>query len=163
MEFRYRGAGDEESHVVRVIERPDGFEVCIGERRYHVTAREVDETTLDFWVDGQFQRARHAAQGDSRWVALRGAVHGVTAQRHRRRRRATGSGEDTLAATMPGQIVAVLVAPGDKVERGQALVLMEAMKMELRVAAPYDGTVSRVLVAPGEAVERGQTLVELGA
>ena len=161
MEFRYQATRNKDEHIVRVIERPDGFEVSIGERRYHVMARDVDESTLDMWVDGRYQRVRHATQGDTRWVALNGVAHHLTRVGHRRKRRSAGKGEDTLASTMPGQIMAVLVNAGDEVERGQTLVLMEAMKMELRVVAPHDGIVTNVLVSEGEAVERGQTLVEL--
>ncbi|MCB9457792.1 MAG: biotin/lipoyl-binding protein [Anaerolineaceae bacterium] len=62
---------------------------------------------------------------------------------------------------MPGQVVNVLVAVGDSVTRGQTLVVLEAMKMEIRVAAPGDGTVRRLLVAQGDVVERGQLLLEV--
>ncbi len=160
MEYRYRVG--EESHTVQVIERPEGFEVVVGERRYRVRASEVDPTTLDLWVDGRFMRARHAEQGTDRWLSLGGEVVHATRLLQRRKPRQDGSGMDTLAATMPGQIVAVRVAAGEGVEQGQLLLLMEAMKMELRVTAPHAGTVTRLLVSEGDAVERGQTLVEMG-
>jgi biotin carboxyl carrier protein len=57
----------------------------------------------------------------------------------------------------------VLVAEGDTVQRGQTLVILEAMKMEIRVAAPGDGQVRRLLVRQGDVVERGQRLVEIEA
>jgi acetyl/propionyl-CoA carboxylase alpha subunit len=79
-------------------------------------------------------------------------------------RRATkrAGNADTLSAAMPAQVRGVLVAEGDAVDRGQTLVLLEAMKMEIRVAAPHAGKVKRVLVTVGDVVERGQKLVELG-
>jgi acetyl/propionyl-CoA carboxylase alpha subunit len=70
-------------------------------------------------------------------------------------------GPAQLGAPMPGTVIAVKVAPGDTVERGQALVVVEAMKMELEVKAPADGVVSAVLCATGESVKKGQPLVAL--
>ena len=67
----------------------------------------------------------------------------------------------SLAAPMPGTVLRVLVAPGDRVAAGQTLVLLEAMKMELAVAAPGDGTVAAVHVEPGQLVQGGAALAEI--
>ncbi|MCE3551600.1 biotin/lipoyl-binding protein [Pseudonocardia sp. RS11V-5] len=64
----------------------------------------------------------------------------------------------SLLAPMPGGVVRVLAAPGDIVTAGQALVVLEAMKMEHTVAAPVDGVVGEVHVGPGDQVETGQVL-----
>jgi propionyl-CoA carboxylase alpha chain len=65
----------------------------------------------------------------------------------------------SLLAPMPGGVVRVLAGPGDAVSAGQALVVLEAMKMEHTVAAPVDGVVAEVAVAPGDQVTTGQVLV----
>ncbi|MDE3052849.1 MAG: biotin/lipoyl-binding protein [Gemmatimonadota bacterium] len=62
---------------------------------------------------------------------------------------------------MPGLIVRVHVKPGDVVQPGQGLVVMEAMKMENELRATAGGTVKAVAVAPGTAVEKGALLLEL--
>jgi biotin carboxyl carrier protein len=62
---------------------------------------------------------------------------------------------------MPGTVLRVDVREGQDVAEGEPLVVLEAMKMELAVAAPAAGTVAAVLVAPGDLVARGQALVEL--
>jgi 3-methylcrotonyl-CoA carboxylase alpha subunit len=66
-----------------------------------------------------------------------------------------------LAAPMPGKVVAVLVAAGDRVSRGQPLVVMEAMKMEHTITAPADGEVAEVRHGVGEQVAEGAALITL--
>ncbi len=67
----------------------------------------------------------------------------------------------SLQAPMPGRVVQVAPSVGDQVEKGQVLVIMEAMKMEHGLAAPHAGKVVSVLSAPGEQVQSGQVLVVL--
>jgi acyl-CoA carboxylase subunit alpha len=64
----------------------------------------------------------------------------------------------SLLAPMPGAVVRVLAAEGERVATGQPLVVLEAMKMEHTVAAPADGTLARVGVAAGDQVSTGQVL-----
>jgi pyruvate carboxylase subunit B len=71
------------------------------------------------------------------------------------------TGPAPLVAPMPGLVVRVNVAPGDVVQAGQGLVVMEAMKMENELRTQSGGVVKAVLVAPGAAVEKGARLVEL--
>ena len=66
-----------------------------------------------------------------------------------------------VPATIPGRIGTVRVAAGQVVEAGEALLTLEAMKMENLVRAPRAGTIARVAVGAGETVELGDTLVEL--
>ena len=67
-----------------------------------------------------------------------------------------------LTAPMPGKVLSFAVKSGDKVRRGQALAVMEAMKMEHTIAAPSDGTVLELLFAPGDQVTEGAELLKLG-
>jgi biotin carboxyl carrier protein len=74
--------------------------------------------------------------------------------------RAAARGE-TLAAPMPGVVVALRVKPGDTVKAGQAVIVVEAMKMQNELAVTQDGVVSEVLVAERAAVSAGQPLVRV--
>lgn len=113
-------------------------------------------------IDGAQTVVYAARQGDLRHVSAGGDVWTLTAaEQARAARRAAGASAGDLTAQMPGQVVDVLVAPGDAVERGQTLVVLEAMKMEIRVSAPAAGVVRRVLARPGDVVERGQPLLEM--
>jgi 3-methylcrotonyl-CoA carboxylase alpha subunit len=66
-----------------------------------------------------------------------------------------------LTAPMPGKVVSFAVKVGDKVKAGQALAVMEAMKMEHTMAAPSDGEVLELLYAPGDQVNEGAELLKL--
>ena len=68
-----------------------------------------------------------------------------------------------LTAPMPGKVVSFAVKAGDKVKAGQALAVMEAMKMEHTISAPQDGTVAELLYAPGDQVTEGAELLKLAA
>jgi len=72
-----------------------------------------------------------------------------------------GASDGQVRAPMPGRIAAVSVAPGQAVARGQALVTLEAMKMEHALTAPFDGEVAEVLVEAGAQVIEGAALVRL--
>jgi 3-methylcrotonyl-CoA carboxylase alpha subunit len=63
---------------------------------------------------------------------------------------------------MPGKVVALLCAQGDRVSRGQPLLVMEAMKMEHTINAPHDGVVEELLYAAGDQVAEGGELLRLG-
>jgi len=81
-----------------------------------------------------------------------------------RSRRSAGVGEQgvmKIKAPMPGKVVRILAAVGTKVEAGQSVVVIEAMKMQNEIKAPKNGTVKKVHVAEGAAVEAGQSLAEV--
>jgi pyruvate carboxylase subunit B len=74
---------------------------------------------------------------------------------------AAPTGPAPIIAPMPGLIIRVNVQPGDEIEAGHGVVVMEAMKMENELRATTAGRVKSVQVTPGTAVERGALLVEL--
>ncbi len=67
----------------------------------------------------------------------------------------------TLAAPMPGKVIAFLAGVGDTVTQGQPLAVMEAMKMEHTIAAPRDGTIAELLYAVGDQVSEGGELLRM--
>ncbi len=74
---------------------------------------------------------------------------------------AAGAGEP-VPAMLAGNVFKVLVEPGDSVNEGDALVIIEAMKMETQISAPRNGTIGEVLVAVGDSVAVGDALVTIG-
>lgn len=73
-----------------------------------------------------------------------------------------GSGAGALKSPLPGIIVDIKVKVGDVVKKGDAVVILEAMKMENVLQAPVDGTVQEIGVNPGDSVLEGVTLISIG-
>jgi biotin carboxyl carrier protein len=159
-----------DTEIVAVVVEPveQGFAVTIDGVTTFVTAAQLRPGELDLaWPDGHRQVAWLAAAGTQRWVALGAGRHAgqsfelrVPQSASRRPRARQAHGRETLAAQMPGVVRRVLIGEGEHVVHGQSLVIMEAMKMEVRINAPEAGTVTSVSVKEGQPVERGQRLVE---
>lgn len=135
--------------------------ITIADRVYEVSVLRARAGELTFSVDGVTHTVFSAHDGSTHFVAIDGAVFELKKPEARRARRQHHHGEDNLTASMPGQVTTVLIGEGDVVQRGQPLLVIEAMKMEIKIAAPHDGRVARVLVKPGQVVDRGQALIEL--
>jgi acetyl/propionyl-CoA carboxylase alpha subunit len=113
----------------------------------------ADRRTLVWAVDA----------GDLRWVFIDGDVLQVDIGERPGRRPGSrrGSGPESLAAPMPATVIRLLVKPGQAVQRGESLVLLEAMKMELPLRAPHDAVVAAIRCAEGDMVQPGTPLVDL--
>lgn len=115
---------------------------------------------MDLLVDGQRVTAHVSSDMAKRWVTINGQTLMLTktsgAKQGVRHDHAGG-----LIAPMPGQIRSVSVSVGEAVKKGQTLLTMEAMKMEIRIQALKDGVVKSVSVTQGQTVEREQILVEV--
>ena len=154
---------DGKIYAVQLEQLPDGtYRATVGERTYHFTAETVGGGwILAFPQSGARATAYIVTEGDSHNISLHGETYTLTrvSQRKGKRQSTMGAHGGEVTAQMPGQVREVLVSEGDTVTRGQALIILEAMKMEVRATAPADGTVRRVLVTAGNVVTRGQLLV----
>lgn len=110
------------------------------------------------------QRAWQAwvvASGDRREVFLDGEVYRLEVGRDGERGRGRSADPEAAAAPMPATIAEILVRTGQAVRRGETLLKLEAMKMELLVRAPRDGVVRAVNCRQGEVVAPGVPLVDI--
>jgi 3-methylcrotonyl-CoA carboxylase alpha subunit len=154
----------DQTYTVRLERAPDGvYSATIGERTFPVNAQPLKEGGWLLTIGGERITVYGASAGDQRYLQIDGQNYTLSVPDARTRRRSGGAAGGDLTAQMPGQVVDVLVAEGDEVYAGQTLVLLEAMKMQIRVSAPKDGRVRRLLVAKGMVVERGQLLAEIEA
>ena len=118
--------------------------------RPRVVTVERDGATTRVWVDGTPVEVQVRTEAD-----LLLERFGLDA--------GDASAEREVRAPMPGLVLRMLVAPGDAVEAGQGVAVLEAMKMENELTAPAAGTVAQVHAAVGDAVAKGDLLVEVDA
>ncbi|MEN9769468.1 MAG: hypothetical protein RLZZ180_1098 [Pseudomonadota bacterium] len=141
----------------------DGLLLALGEQAPQPLRTEPRDSELVVHLGTQTVRTRLYWQGDVAHVfSPRGAtrITLIDALVH-----AGGSDQESgrLSAPMPGKIVGFLVKAGDKVSKGQALAVMEAMKMEHTIAAPADGQIGELLYAPGDQVAEGAELLKMAS
>jgi biotin carboxyl carrier protein len=121
----------------------------------------VDKRTREFFLEATAGGELHVITGGRDFHATV-LSDGKSHQRHPHRAERAAvpvEGRQTVVASMPGRIVRVLVAAGDRVAARQAVVVVEAMKMENEMRAPKDGVVREVRVTPGAAIDAGAVLV----
>jgi biotin carboxyl carrier protein len=122
---------------------PNIFSILLNGKSYEIRVTPTTSGTLTL------QTGRHeftAEVADPR--ARRGRRHGAL----------EAEGRQQILAPMPGKIVRVLVQAGEKVEAGQGLLVVEAMKMQNEIRSPKSGTVERLLVKEGQPVNAGEAL-----
>ena len=154
---------------VSLVEDADGLQAVVDGRTHRarrIAARATrdgdggDAAEMLLAVDGRVWRAFVVRAGDRLLVSVDGRAHAFELGEAERRGTA-GVGGGLTVAPMPGKVLQVLVAVGDAVAAGQALVVLEAMKMETTLRAEIAGTVVAVDASPGSMVEAGASLVEV--
>lgn len=168
-DFYYEWGNGQKSHV-KIDSTAEGYQVTIGERQYRVRGQMNDNQRLDFVINGNRQQAYIATKNQPQphlqkeielW--FKGQTWTLQSTDNRRQRSHIGAiqSSGTVTAAMPSQVQSILVEEGQVVTSGEPLLILEAMKMETRIAAPHDGQVYKISCAVGDVVERGQVLVEI--
>jgi acetyl/propionyl-CoA carboxylase alpha subunit len=155
--------GNSRQETVVAVLGPDHYLVALGNRMIEVSIAERHDGAVRFTKGGVQKTARFAWHDGMLHLHLDGliaAVRETTLEMSHARR---DSESTELVAPMNGAIIAVHVKAGDRIVRGQRLVILEAMKMQHEIRAPRDGVVLRVLVETGRQVATRQLLVELQA
>lgn len=162
----------QEGHEAEVEFHADDGKLWIeldGRRLEADFARLPDGEVYSLLVDGRSHEVGVSSTSKQLEVSHAGAVFSVEVRHPLEkvlqsvRRIAPGTGGETVKAPMPGLIVAIHVKVGDRVEAGQAVAVVEAMKMQNELAARSAGRVDEVLVAPGTSVSAGQPLLRIGS
>ena len=155
---------DHNAETVPIDLTPKGktYRATIGENTVDVEILAAEQGRLDLLIDGKRVTAYVSFDNVKRWVTINGETIVLTKSSGARK---GGHGHHhaagELTAPMPGQVRGVNVSEGDTVTKGQTLLVLEAMKMEIRIHAPRDGIVKKLFVKQGQTVEREQVLIEI--
>jgi len=148
-----------EVRAVTVHYRPDGYRLDLPGGAVMARGEIGAEGELICDIDGFRRRVTVVRHGHDLVILDLGRQHLLTLDDPAARAGERDQGDGGLVAPMPGKIGQVLVTPGQKVEKGMPLVVLEAMKMEHTIAAPADGTVMAVHYQAGDQVEDGAALL----
>jgi len=164
--MRYRVTRGEQSETVDVQILPSGEAVVsIDDRPVSAELTRVEGGYLLRLGDRVYDVAVGRGTGDERHLAARGARAALTVESEhaarRREEKAVAGGGLEVRSPMPGRVVDVLVQEGDEVAVGQAVVVVEAMKMQNELKSPTAGRVSGVLAKAGDSVAANEVLVRL--
>jgi biotin carboxyl carrier protein len=155
---------DQDSETIHVDLIPTGksYRAMMGDQAVNVEILQAKDGRLDLLIDGKRLTAYVSSDKAKRWVTINGhtlVLNKSSGVRSRGHGGHHAAGE--LTAPMPGQVRAINVSEGEAVTKGQTLLVLEAMKMEIRVHAPRKGTVKRLFVKQGQTVEREQVLIDV--
>ena len=155
---------DDRTRIMDVTRDADRWHVTLDGEPVDADAVEIAPNVFSILLNGKSHEVR-ITPAPAGTLTLQTAHREFTAQvldprawRGRRHGALEAEGRQQILAPMPGKIVRVLVQVGEKVEAGQGLIVVEAMKMQNEVRSPKNGTVERLLVKEGQPVNAGEIL-----
>ena len=153
-----------ETRVVELERNSSTWGILLDGQRVAADVAEIDAHTLSILLNGESHELRVTPLPGGA-LKLQTGLHECTAEvidprawRGARRGGAEAAGRQEIVAPMPGKVIRVLVGDGEKVEAGQGVLVVEAMKMQNEIRSAKSGKVGRVLVAEGQAVNAGEVL-----
>ena len=141
------------------------YRVSVDGNEFTVDGKKTGLTNFSLIVDNRSFEIEVDNKADEYRVLVDGRNYRVNLMDERRVRTSGGiaggavQGRQMVSVPMPGKVIAILVAEGDTVEKGQGLVIVEAMKMENEVRSPIAGEVKEIKVKQGDTVEGGAALL----
>ena len=155
---------DSHARTVELVRDADRWQISIDGRAVDADAVEIAPGIFSILLNGKSYEVR-VTPTPAGALTLQTAHQEFTAEvidprawRGRRHGALEAEGRQQILAPMPGKIIRVLVQTGEKVEAGQGLLVVEAMKMQNEIRSPKSGTVERLLVKEGQPVNAGEIL-----
>ena len=166
MKFEIQIAG--RARVVELTRNSEAWRIALDGKEVDADVMEIEPGIFSILLDGKSHEVRAtptlngALKLQSGEYEFAAEIADPRAWRGRRHGSMEAEGRQEIVAPMPGKVVRVLVAVGEKVEAGQGLMVVEAMKMQNEVRSPKSGVVERLMVREGQAVNAGEGLAVIG-
>lgn len=154
MRFELDGA----AHDLRPVRRGAPMEIAIDGRVHRVEVETGADRRLIICVDGTRHRVTVAGDGERIFVHAFGRAWEVRAVDPLSGGRGAASAADRVAAPMPGTVLSVHAAAGEKVAEGDPILVIESMKLETTISAPHDAVVAELPLGPGATFDKGALL-----
>lgn len=152
----------ERLYEIKLEKQGDTLRAWINEQTYHVEILNTHASGFKLKIDGHTFQLNWAEDKGRYWIAERGRTYLLEAASKRNRPREYESEEERhLRAPMPAHVHMLAVAVGDFVQKGQTLLILEAMKMEIRITAERDGRIVKVFIEAGQTITRDELLIEI--
>jgi biotin carboxyl carrier protein len=163
-EIELKGPSGSKKHIVELHREGESFAATIDGQPVAADAIAITNHSISVLLGGESFEIQASALPDGS-IQLLSGPHEFIAQvidprawRGRKHGGAEAEGRQQIVAPMPGKVVRLLVAVGDKVEAGQGLLVVEAMKMQNEIRSPKSGKVERLLAKEGQSVNAGEPL-----
>lgn len=165
--MRYITTVNDQEYTIEIDQ--EGW-IMVDDQEYQVDFHQLSEGgILSLLLDNHSLEAIVEERDQSWEVLIQGELYTVKVQDERAYRLAKArgiasevTGEANVKSPMPGLIIDVPVTEGQKIEKGQQVIILESMKMENELRAPRDGTIKRIWVTKGATVEKNEVLVTIG-
>jgi len=158
------GASGKQRRMVELLRNGESWRISLDGQPIDADLVEIDPHTVSVLIDGR-SYAFQVTQLPNGPLKLQTPLREFTAEvtdprawRSRRQSLLQAEGRQQVAAPMPGKVVRILVQAGEKVQAGQGLLVVEAMKMQNEIRSPKTGTVERFMAKEGQPVNAGEIL-----
>jgi biotin carboxyl carrier protein len=157
---------DQETYKIEIDFKDGKYLVKLGGRQYNVDSQPILQNCLSLLVDGKAYTVFVAEDKTKRYISVQGeqfCIEEAKSEAETRSVAEAGTLKEipTISSPMPGKVVKILVREGDKVRKGQGLVIVEAMKMENEIRSPGAGIVKKINFKEGNLVDTADPIIEL--
>lgn len=167
--MKYLATINDREYAIEIVPDDDRYKISLNGKTFAATIRRLaGSDRYSILLDNESHVAELIKKNGTYEINYQGEAWNcqVEDERLAKLKRSIKAAEDVIVdheikSPMPGLIVEIEVKPGQTIQRGQGLMIIEAMKMENEIKAPSDAVVKKIAVQPGQTVEMGQTLLLL--